>query len=101
MHRGDAFGKLIFVLNVLYDTPIYSTYFSKNNAHPSSIVIKSYICAMEKNPTHEKVKAYVEKYYKSFYNENLRVEEAMSVFYVYNHPEGSPMVFTKSILKKI
>jgi len=56
---------------------------------------------MEKNPTHEKVKAYVEKYYKSFYNENLVVEEAMSVFYVYNHPDGSPMVFSKSILNKV
>ena len=101
MPRGGAFGKLIFVLNVLYDTPMYTTYFSKNNAHPSSIVIKSYICAMETNKTYEKVRAYVEKYYKSFYNENLRVEEAMSVFYVYNHPDGSPMVFSKSILNKV
>ena len=56
---------------------------------------------METNETHEKVKAYVQKYYKSFYNENLRVEEAMSVFYVYNHPDGSPMVFSKSILSKV
>jgi hypothetical protein len=55
---------------------------------------------METNETYEKVKAYVEKNYKSFYNENLVVEEAMSVFYVYNHPDGSPMVFSKSILKK-
>ena len=55
---------------------------------------------METNETYEKVKAYVQKNYKSFYNENLRVEEAMSVFYVYNHPEGSPMVFSKSILDK-
>ena len=77
---------------------MYTFYFSKNNAHPSSIVIKSYICAMETNKTYEKVKAYVEKYYKSFYNENLVVEEAMSVFYVYNHPDGSPMVFSKGIL---
>ena len=56
---------------------------------------------METNETHEKVKAYVQKHYKSFYNENLRVEEAMSVFYVYNHPDGSPMVFSKSILSKV
>lgn len=56
---------------------------------------------MESNETHEKVKAYVEKHYKSFYTENLRVEEAMSVFYVYNHPDGSPMIFSKGILKKL
>ena len=56
---------------------------------------------MESNETYEKVKAYVQKYYKSFYTENLRVEEAMSVFYVYNHPDGSPMVFSKGILNKI
>jgi len=56
---------------------------------------------MEVNPTYEKVKAYVQKHYKSFYNENMRVEEAMSVFYVYNHPTGSPMVLSKGILKKI
>ena len=56
---------------------------------------------MEVNPTHDKVKAYVEKHYKKFYNEDLRVEEAMSVFYVYNHPTGSPMVFSKGILEKI
>ena len=56
---------------------------------------------MEINQTHEKVKAYVEKYYKSFYNENMRIEEAMSVFYVYNHPTGSPMVLSKGILEKI
>lgn len=56
---------------------------------------------METNETYEKVKAYVQKYYKSFYNENLRIEEAMSVFYVYNHPDGGPMVFSKGILNKI
>ena len=56
---------------------------------------------METNETHEKVRAYVEKYYKSFYNENLRVEEAMGVFCVYNHPDGSPMVFSKGILEEI
>ena len=56
---------------------------------------------METNETHEKVKAYVQKNYKSFYNESLIVEEALSVFYVYNHPDGSPMVLSKGILKKI
>lgn len=80
---------------------MYTFYFSKNKRFPSSILIKYYICAMETNETHEKVKAYVQKNYKSFYNESLIVEEAMSVFYVYNHPDGSPMVFSKGILKKL
>jgi len=52
---------------------------------------------MEVNETHEKVKAYVERHYKSFYNESLIVEEAMSVFYVYNHPDGSPIVFSRGM----
>jgi len=56
---------------------------------------------METNETHEKVRAYVQKNYKSFYNESLIVGEAMSVFYVYNHPDGSPMVFSRGILNKI
>lgn len=73
----------------------------KVNVCLSGIVIKYYICAMEVNETHEKVKAYVERHYKSFYNESLIVEEAMSVFYVYNHPDGSPMVFSRGILNKI
>ena len=85
-------------------TPVYTFYPPpQKKTHPrvNRIVIKYYICAMETNETYEKVKAYVQKYYKSFYNENLRIEEAMSVFYVYNHPDGSPMIFTKSILNKI
>jgi len=56
---------------------------------------------METNETYEKVKEYVKRYYPSFYSANLKIEEAMNVFYVYNHADGSPMIFTKSILKKI
>ena len=56
---------------------------------------------METNETHEKVKEYVKRYYPSFYSANLKIEEAMSVFYVYNHPDGGPMVFSKGILNKI
>ena len=73
----------------------------KVNVCLCSITIKCYIYRMETNETHEKVRAYVERHYKSFYNESLIVEEAMSVFYVYNHPDGSPMVFSRGILNKV
>ena len=56
---------------------------------------------MEKNPIHEKVKAYVEKHYKKFYKDGLIVKEAGNVFCILNHPTGSPLILSKGIMDYI
>ena len=53
---------------------------------------------IEKNPIHEKVKAYVEKHYKKFYNDSLIVKEVGNVFCILNRPTGSPLILSKGIM---
>ncbi len=56
---------------------------------------------MEKNPIHEKIKAFVEKNYKKFYNDSLIVKEVGNVFCILNHPDGSPLILSKGIMDYI